>query len=500
MAISGRSVQQLVDVVGGSLVAPETGQIEVSVVDVTHDSRQAGKGILFVAIRGALVDGHAYVSGAVAAGSPAVCVDHLTGSTVMEIVVPDTRSALGPLAASVHGDPSQTMRVIGVTGTNGKTTVTHYIESIASSAGLSTGLIGTIHTRIGDEVVRSIHTTPEASDFQRLLARMRDNGAELVAAEVSSHALDLGRVAATSFAVAAFTNLSQDHLDFHGDMDSYRAAKLRLFDDYEVGTAVVNIDDEVGREIARTFHGSLLRVGADGEIRHGGLAPTARGTSFRLSTPWGSAEMTVPVVGSFNVDNAVLAAACSLAAGLSFDEVVSGLQSLEGVPGRFEVVSHDDPVRVIVDYAHTPEGIVEAVATARGLGGRRVIALIGAGGDRDQAKRPLMGSAVSRADLAIVTSDNPRSEDPAAIADAVVSGLDSSTESIVDLDRSSAISKAINAAGDGDIVLILGRGHEPLQEIAGEMRPFDDREVAREALSRRRMSADPASSSGSMEQ
>ena len=500
MATSSRSVRQLVDLIGGSLVSPETGQIEVPVVDVTHDSRQAGNGVLFVAIRGASADGHAFISGAVAAGSMVVCVDHPTGSRVMEIVVPDTRSALGPLAAAVQGDPSQNIKVIGVTGTNGKTTVTHYIESIASSAGLSTGLIGTIQTRVGDESVTSIHTTPEASDFQRLLARMRDSGAELVAAEVSSHALDLGRVAATTFAVAAFTNLSQDHLDFHGDMESYRSAKLRLFDDYEIGTAVVNVDDEVGREIARTFRGTLLSVGADGEIGHGKTAPSARGMSFRLTTPWGSAELTAPVLGSFNVDNAVLAAACSLAAGLGFDDVVSGLESLERVPGRLEVVSHDDPIRVIVDYAHTPEGITEAVATARDLGGGRIIALIGAGGDRDQAKRPLMGSAVSDADLAIVTSDNPRSEDPAAIANAVASGLDSSTESIVDLDRSSAISKAIKTANDGDIVLILGRGHEPLQEIAGEMRPFDDREVAREALSRRRISADSSPSSGSMDQ
>ena len=499
MVMSGSSVRQLADVVDGRLEAPETGQTEVSVVDVTHDSRQAGEDILFVAVRGATVDGHGFVFSAVAAGSPAVCVDHPTGSSVMEIVVPDTRSALGPLAASVHGDPSRTMKVIGVTGTNGKTTVTHYIESIASSAGLMTGLIGTIHTRIGDKGVRSLHTTPEASDFQRLLGRMRDSGTELVAAEVSSHALVLGRVAATTFAVAAFTNLSQDHLDFHGDMDSYRSAKRRLFDEYQVGTAVVNVDDEVGEEIARTFHGSVLRVGSDGEIRHADIVPTSQGTSLRLITPWGSAELMVPVVGFFNVDNAVLGAACGLAAGIGFDEVVVGLQSLQGVPGRFEVVSGSDSVRVIVDYAHTPEGILVAIATARGLGGRRVIALIGAGGDRDQAKRPLMGLAVSRADLAVVTTDNPRSEDPGAIAAAVVSGLDPSTESILDLDRSSAISKAINAADDGDIVLILGRGHESHQEIAGEIKPFDDREVAREALSHRRMSTDSVLGSGSME-
>ncbi len=338
MVMSGSSVRQLADVVDGRLEAPETGQTEVSVVDVTHDSRQAGEDILFVAVRGATVDGHGFVSRAVAAGSPAVCVDHPTGSSVMEIVVPDTRSALGPLAASVHGDPSRTMKVIGVTGTNGKTTVTHYIESIASSAGLMTGLIGTIHTRIGDKGVRSIHTTPEASDFQRLLGRMRDSGTELVAAEVSSHALVLGRVAATTFAVAAFTNLSQDHLDFHGDMDSYRSAKRRLFDEYQVGTAVVNVDDEVGEEIARTFHGSVLRVGSDGEIRHADIVPTSRGTSLRLITPWGSAELLLPVVGLFNIDNAVMAAACGLASGIGFDEVVAGLQSLQGVPGRFEVV------------------------------------------------------------------------------------------------------------------------------------------------------------------
>lgn len=500
MVMSGSSVRQLADVVDGRLLAPETGQTEVSVVDVTHDSRQAGEDILFVAVRGAMVDGHGFVSRAVAAGSPAVCVDHPTGSSVMEIVVPDTRSALGPLAASVHGDPSRTMKVIGVTGTNGKTTVTHYIESIASSAGLMTGLIGTIYTRIGDKGVRSIHTTPEASDFQRLLGRMRDSGTELVAAEVSSHALVLGRVAATTFAVAAFTNLSQDHLDFHGDMDSYRSAKRRLFDEYQVGTAVVNVDDEVGEEIARTFHGSVLRVGSDGEIRHADIVPTSQGTSLRLITPWGSAELMVPVVGFFNVDNAVLGAACGLAAGIGFDEVVAGLQSLQGVPGRFEVVSGSDSVRIIVDYAHTPEGISVAIATARGLGGRRVIALLGAGGDRDQAKRPLMGLAVSQADLAVVTTDNPRSEDPGAIAAAVVSGLDPSTESILDLDRMSAISKAINEADDGDIVLILGRGHESHQEIAGKMRPFDDREVARKALSHRRMSADSAFGSGSLEQ
>ncbi len=499
MAPVGRSVANLANVVAGRLLAPADGPSDITVVDVTHDSSQAGEGVLFVAIRGARFDGHVFVPDVIEAGSPAVCVDHAVGTTVMELVVPDTRMALGPLASSVHDEPSRAMKVVGVTGTNGKTTVTHYVESIASSAGLTTGLIGTIHTRIGGESMRSIRTTPEASDFQRLLARMRDEGAELVAAEVSSHALEFGRVAATTFSVAAFTNLSQDHLDFHGDMRSYRDAKRRLFDEYEVGTAVVNIDDAVGREIADAFGGELLAVGVGGDVGHSQARPAGRHTEFTLTTPWGSAEVVAPVVGSFNVDNAILAAACGLAVGLGFDDIVSGLQNLQGVPGRFELVSADDPIRVIVDYAHTPDGIVEAVETARGLGGRDVIALIGAGGDRDQAKRPLMGEAVSSADLAIVTSDNPRSEDPSAIADAVVMGLDASVPSIVDLDRGSAISKAIDVASDGDIVLILGRGHEPLQETAGELRPFDDREVARAALRHRRMSADSAGGSRSID-
>jgi len=491
-------MRSLVDVVDGRLLTSRDGPNEVTVVDVTHDSSQAAEGVLFVAIRGARFDGHAFVPVAIEAGSPAVCVDHALGTTIMELVVHDTRVALGPLASAVHDEPSRALNVIGVTGTNGKTTVTHYVESLASSAGLMTGLIGTIHTRIGNETLRSDRTTPEASDFQRLLARMRDEGAELVAAEVSSHALELGRVAATRFSVAAFTNLSQDHLDFHGDMESYRNSKRRLFEEYEVGTAVVNIDDALGRVIASTFGGDLLTVGAHGDISHSGVMPAGRGTGLTLSTPWGSADVDVPVVGSFNVDNAVLAAACGLAVGLRFDDIVSGLRKLHGVPGRFELVSGDDPIQVIVDYAHTPDGIAEAVRTARGLGGGDVIALVGAGGDRDKAKRPLMGEAVSSADLVIITSDNPRSEDPAAIADAVVAGLDTSVPSIVDLDRSSAITKAIDVAHDGDIVLILGRGHEPMQETAGKLRPFDDREVARGALTLSRMSTDSVGDSGSM--
>ena len=499
MASAGRSVKSLVGVVGGRLLTPADGPSDITLVDVTHDSSQAGEGVLFVAIRGARFDGHSFIPGVIEAGTPAVCVDHAIGTTAMELVVPDTRKALGPLAAAVHHEPSRAMKVIGVTGTNGKTTVTHYIESLASSAGLASGLIGTIRTRVGGESVKSVRTTPEASDFQRLLAGMRDEGAELVIAEVSSHALEFGRVAATTFSVAAYTNLSQDHLDFHGDMESYRASKRKLFHEYEVGTAVVNVDDALGREIADEFGGDLLTVGVEGDISQSRMTPAGTDTEFTLSTPWGSGDVVVPVVGAFNVDNAVLAAACGLAIGIGFDDIISGLQILNSVPGRFELVSGDDPIQVIVDYAHTPDGVTQAVETARGLGGRDVIAVLGAGGDRDKTKRPLMGEAVSSADLAIITNDNPRSEDPAAIADAVLTGLNASVSLILDLDRYSAISKAIDLARDGDIVLILGRGHEPMQETAGEFMPFDDREVAREVLRRRRVSTDSVNDPGSMD-
>lgn len=496
----GKPLSRLAVAAGGKLVSPISA--DVRIFDVCHDSRQAAPGMLFVAIAGSAVDGHDFAERASQAGASAICVERHLDLAVPQIVVSDSRAVLGPLSAEVHDHPSRTLSVIGVTGTNGKTTVTHYLESIALDAGLSTGLIGTIATRIGRTTIASTRTTPEASDFQRLLGQMRDAGVDLVAAEVSSHALDLGRVAATRFAVAAFTNLSQDHLDFHGDMDAYGQAKRRLFTEYEVGKAVINIDDTAGRSIASDYRGDLLTVGRDGEVRSSELRAVDTGTSFKLDTPYGSAQVVSPVVGSFNVDNAVLAAACALASDLRFGDVVDGLHSLAGVPGRFEIVSGDDPIRVVVDYAHTPEGVELALQAAGTMTPRRVIAMIGAGGDRDREKRPLMGSAASAADLAIVTSDNPRSEDPDSIVAAVAAGLDPETDAIIESDREAAIGRAVDEAEDGDVVLVLGRGHEPTQEIAGRQVPFDDREVARRALNARRSregkSAETRTDSGRM--
>ncbi len=484
MANGGSPLSSLASVVSGQLET-SLDPTKTLIFDVTHDSRLADEGTLFVAVRGLSVDGHLFVPEAVERGATAICADHKLDVDVAQLLVQDTRTALGALAATVHQNPSQDMIVVGVTGTNGKTTVTHYIESIAASAGLSTGLIGTIHTKIGDVTHDTAHTTPEASDFQRLLAIMRDSGTNLVATEVSSHALELGRVNATRFAVAGFTNLSQDHLDFHGDMDRYLSAKRRLFEDYDVGTAVVNIDDATGALIAGSFNGRLLTVGREGECRLSSVRTTVEGSIFTLETPWGNAPVvSAPVVGRFNLDNALLAAACSLAAGIELDDVVIGLSALAGVPGRYEIVSGEDPITVIVDYAHTPDGIAEAIVAARELQGKRVIVLIGAGGDRDRDKRPLMGAAASAADLVVITSDNPRSERPEDIIASVASGLGTSVASASEVDRRRAINHAVSAASDGDIVLLLGRGHEPSQDVGGKQIVFDDRQVGREALRR----------------
>jgi UDP-N-acetylmuramoyl-L-alanyl-D-glutamate--2,6-diaminopimelate ligase len=494
MAKSNRTVRVLADLVGGSVAGPGDDPV---IEEVTHDSRRSRQGSLYVAVRGEHVDGHDFVAQAVAAGASAICVDHPLSSGVPEIVVDDTRRVMGDLAAAVNDYPSHSLSVVGVTGTNGKTTVTHYVESIVGRAGRSAGLVGTIHTRGAGATTPSSLTTPEAPEFQSLLADLRDRGVEVVAVEVSSHALEHGRVQGTSFAVAAFTNISQDHLDFHGDMAAYRAAKERLFTDYEVGTAVVNIDDPVGAQIAAGYEGDLITVGRGGDFSVQFVETHPTSSTFTVETPIGAFKQEAPVIGEFNVANLVLAAACCVGVGLDYDSVFAALPWVSGVPGRFEVVSGDDPVTVIVDYAHTPEGVSTVVETARRLSPGRVIALLGAGGDRDRAKRPAMGEALSRADFAIVTSDNPRSEDPEAIAAAVLSGVADGTDHVLELDRRRAIDLAIDAAEDGDVILVLGRGHEPMQDLGTEKVPFDDREVAAASLHRRR-SADDDGRSGSM--
>ena len=462
------------------------GDPEVAVTDITHDSRQAGPGVMFIAVKGELFDGHGFGAQAVDAGSPAVCVEAALDLDVSQLLVTDTRGVMGRLAAIVHDQPSKQVPVIGVTGTNGKTTVAHYIEAIAQSVGSTAGLIGTITTRVGGRSAPSTRTTPEATDFQRILAEMRDMGADLIAAEVSSHALELGRVAGTEFAVAAFTNLSQDHLDFHGSLAAYRTAKERLFRDYPVRRAVINVDDPVGREIAERTEIPVLSVGIGAEIRAENLTATVEGSAFDLVTPAMVRSLITPIRGSFNVQNALVAVGCCIAVGMADSDVATALESLPGIPGRFELIP--GPVPVVVDYAHTPEGIRAAVTAARELCQGRVLVVVGAGGDRDRGKRPLMGEMAGQADIAIFTSDNPRSEDPRSIVDEVAAGADPSRV-VIEVDRRIAIERAVGMATPSDLVLVLGKGHETGQEIGGEVLPFDDRVVVSEIFARRERSA-----------
>ena len=482
MASTGSRLADLAPLVDGTIV----GDADVQVKDVTHDSRQAGPATLFVALPGTLFDGHQFADDAITAGSPAAMVEHRLDLSVPQLVVEATRPAMAVVAAEVHGHPSRRLALVGVTGTNGKTTVTHMIEAIVAASRETAGLIGTVHTRVGHLSIPSTRTTPESSDFQRLLATMADAGASVVAAEVSSHALVYGRVDATTFAVGAFTNLSQDHLDFHGDMASYLAAKRRLFEEGRSRRAVVFVDDPAGRRIADSVEVPVTTVGDSGDVRASDVETTVESSHFEIRTPKGVARIRLPLGGRFNVDNALVAAACALEVGIGLDSVVEGLGTFAGVPGRFELVSDEDPVGVIVDYAHTPAGIEQAIDTARASASGRIIVVFGAGGDRDRDKRPQMGSAAAAADVVVVTSDNPRTEDPDAIIDEVMVGLGRHGSVTRLPDRRAAIESAISIATDGDVVLILGRGHERRQEIAGRSIPFDDRLVAREILARRR--------------
>jgi UDP-N-acetylmuramoyl-L-alanyl-D-glutamate--2,6-diaminopimelate ligase len=459
------------------------GDGTVAVSDVTHDSREAGPGILFCAVRGFTNDGHDFVGDALAAGSPAVCVeDPSVGGDAPALVVASGRDALGPIAAVIHRDPSETLRVVGITGTNGKTTTTHILESIASASGIQQALIGTVGARINGKPYPVERTTPEASDFQRLLAEMAAAGVDVAAVEVSSHALALGRVAATRFAIGAFTNLSQDHLDFHADMEEYYAAKARLLDQSAMG--VVWVDDPAGARMAAEATIPIIRVGidSDADVRGIPVAVGLGGSTFDASGPGGGARIHLSLPGRFNMANALVAAACANALGIEWDTIADGIGRLGAIPGRFEVVDTRSDCTVVVDYAHTPEGVATVVATAQELVGTgRVIAVVGAGGDRDRDKRPVMGAAAATADLAIITSDNPRSEDPTRIVDEVMAGANG--RAVAEVDRRRAIRRALDEASGGDVVLILGKGHEQTQEVAGTFIPFDDRDVAREEAS-----------------
>ncbi len=455
----------------------------VEVTSLAFDDREVQNGALFFCVTGFNRDGHEFAEGAVARGAAALVVERRLDLPVPQVVVPSARKAMGPAAANFFGHPSKDLRVIGVTGTNGKTTTAYLVRHILEAGGLGTGLVGTVETIVAGERVEAIRTTPEAIGLQQLFRRMVDEGDKAVAIEVSSHALDLGRVDGTEFAASIFTNLTQDHLDWHGSMEAYWNSKKRLFTDLPCGQAILNIDDSHGRELAAELQGAVtVGLSSDAGWAASNVSTGLAGSEFDLSSPLGSQAVSIRLPGEFNVVNALGAAAAAAAVGLGLDEIVAGLQTAGGVPGRFEPVDAGQPFAVLVDYAHTPDSLENVLRAAKEVATGRVICVVGCGGDRDSVKRPLMGGIASDlAEIAILTSDNPRSEDPEEILAQMVSGTDGSARVIVD--RREAIEVAVNSASEGDVVLIAGKGHEQGQEFADGMKlPFDDRQVVRESL------------------
>ena len=445
-----------------------TGDPQVELTRAVHDSRAVTPGSLFCCVPGTAHDGHDHAPAAVSAGAAALLCERPLDLGVPELRVPSVRHAMGPVAAELAGRPSDDLAVVGVTGTNGKTTTIHLLGSVLEAAGLRCGLIGTL---------TGARTTPEAPELQERLRDLRDDGCQAVAMEVSSHALDLHRVDGTRFRVAVFTNLSRDHLDYHGDMRTYFQAKARLFDPELCDVAVLNLDDSHGRLLSDAAQ--VPSVGfelADAEDLELGVS----GSRFR----WRGAQVHLVLAGRFNVANALAAATAAAELGATPDQVAAGLAAAGPVPGRFERIDVGQPFLAAVDYAHTPDGLQQLLLTARELAGPgRVIVAFGAGGDRDGSKRPDMGEVAARlADVVIVTTDNPRHEDPAAIISQVQDGMADARDLRIEPDRRVAIALAVGAARPGDVVLVAGKGHETTQTIGDVVHPFDDREVVREAL------------------
>lgn len=476
-------LRELVKEIGGELAGQDT---EIS--SIVYDSRQAGPGCLFVAVPGFRYDGHDYAVDAVKKGAAALLVERrLPEISVPQVITQDTRSALGLVGAAFYGYPAAKLRVIGVTGTNGKTTTTYMIKAVLEHAGFRTGLIGTIETIIGAHRLSSERTTPESLDLQRIFAQMVAEECRYAVMEVSSHALELKRTAGTPFRCGVFTNLTQDHLDFHKTTEEYFRSKARLFKQLN-GFAVINFDDQHGWAMAVESAAPVVSYGVEErvQVRAVDISVGAKGVSYTLQSPWGSARLSLPLTGKFNVYNSLAAAAVCLTEGVELALVKEGLESMSGVPGRFELVDAGQPFSVIVDYAHTPDGLENVLLTARALTAGRLIVVFGAGGDRDRSKRPVMGEIAARlADMVVITSDNPRSEDPAAICSEIAEGvrrIGSPARWTVEPDRREAIRAAIAAAQPGDTVLIAGKGHETYQEAQGVRIHFDDREEARAAL------------------
>lgn len=477
-----------------------SGQLEATAIDVTHDSRACAPGSVFVAIRGEKTDAHMFIAQAIERGAIAVISESAgPGENVPAwIQVESARAALARSAAAVHGHPSGRLKLVGVTGTNGKTTTAHLIDSIIRASQGASAIFGTISHRVANESAVALNTTPESADIQRMLDRAVTAGCKSAVMEVSSHAIEMHRADALRFAVAVFTNLTRDHLDFHRTMENYFAAKEKLFSGAlgsQPGVSVINVDDEYGRRLFRTAKGDRISYGFGNRTDVGtdDFKLSAQGLVFTASTPKGSVEIFSALVGRFHVYNILAAVAAGLALEASLEDIARGVAECRTVSGRFEQVTLNGsgatvPFAVFVDYAHTDDALQNVLRTAREVaGGGRVITVFGCGGDRDRTKRAPMGEiAGTLSDVAIVTSDNPRTEDPEAIIADIEAGLAKNAHAHIKLtDRREAIFHAINEAREGDVVLIAGKGHETYQILGEQKIHFDDHEVAREAMKKR---------------
>lgn len=473
------------------------GDVTAVISEVTYDSRQVKPGTLFVAVAGFKTDGHLFIKDAIAKGASAVVIEDalFQSADYTWLMVPNSRKALADLSAAVYDFPSGKLNIIGVTGTNGKTTTTNLITIVLERAGHCPGLIGTVHNRIGNEIIPVSHTTPEAPDLQKLFADFLNKGADYAIMEVSSHALDLYRVTGTEFDVAVFTNLTQDHLDFHRDMEHYFAAKGRLFSGLGVKSskkrrkfAIINIDDHYADELLELIAVPAITYGIqkDADVRAEDVKVTDKGASFLLRYTNQALPVKLKMTGIFNVYNALAATAVGLVEGVPIENIIETLENVSGIPGRFEKVDEGQNFTVIVDYSHTPDGLENCLKTAREFAQQRIITVFGCGGDRDRKKRPLMGEVAGRlSDFIIVTSDNPRTEDPDLIIEEIIPGLvktKNANNYIKITDRREAIKYAIKMARPQDIVIIAGKGHETYQIIGDKVFPFDDRIVAQEAI------------------
>ena len=480
---------ELKKIIQNCKIVNTTGELNRDIASIEFDSRKANSSTLFVCIKGYSVDGHSFIQNAYNQGTRSFLiqddVEMLEDCTYIK--VENTREAMATVSANLNDNPTNKLKVIGVTGTNGKTSISTFLKELLTLNNSKVGLVGTISIDNGKEIIESKNTTPESADLQKHFKTMLESGYDYCAMEVSSHSLILNRVDATEFKIGLFTNLTPDHLDFHKDLDDYRNAKELLFHK-TTDANIINIDDEGGKVIANNIKDlktPLYTYGIDNkaDFMAKDIKINASGTSYTLVTPTYEADIFIPVPGKFTVYNTLAVIAGCYVLNIPISIIQEGLANTKGVPGRFETVQNDKGIHVIVDYAHTPDALENVINTARGFATNKIITVFGCGGDRDNTKRPLMGKIASElSDISILTSDNPRTEDPNNIINDVLKGMSSSTNFKVILDRREAIKRAIEIAEKEDIILIAGKGHEDYQIIGTEKIHFDDKEVAREFL------------------